>query len=88
MHDEGGLRRAAERAARIGCDGKWAIHPDQLATINEAFTPSDEQALRAEAIIEAYRAAQESGLGSVTLDGQMLDEAIRRWAVKTLARRR
>ena len=84
--DLSGLERAARRAARLGYDGKWAIHPDQVAVINATFTPSDAEVKRARAIIEAYDQSLGKGLGTVTLEGEMVDEAIRRWAVATLAR--
>lgn len=86
MQDLEGLERAARRAARLGYDGKWAIHPDQVALLNATFTPTDADAKRAHAIIDAYEQSLAEGRGAVTLDGEMLDEAIRRWAVATLAR--
>jgi citrate lyase subunit beta/citryl-CoA lyase len=86
IQDLKGLERAARRAARLGYDGKWAIHPDQVALINATFTPADADVQRAHAIIDAYEQSLAEGRGAITLDGEMLDEAIRRWAVATLAR--
>jgi citrate lyase subunit beta/citryl-CoA lyase len=86
IQDLRGLERAARRAARLGYDGKWAIHPDQVAVINATFTPSDADVQRARAIIQAYEKSLAEGRGAITLDGEMLDEAIRRWAVATLAK--
>jgi citrate lyase subunit beta/citryl-CoA lyase len=86
IQDLQGLERAARRAARLGYDGKWAIHPDQVALINATFTPTDADVQRARAIVDAYEQSLAEGRGAVTLDGEMLDEAIRRWAVATLAR--
>lgn len=86
IQDVRGLERSARRAARLGYDGKWAIHPDQVALINATFTPSDAEVRRARAIIEAYEQSLGKGLGAITLDGEMLDEAIKRWAVATLAK--
>ncbi len=54
--------------------------------INATFTPSEADVLRARAIIEAYERSLSEGHGAITLDGEMLDEAIRRWAVATLAK--
>jgi citrate lyase subunit beta/citryl-CoA lyase len=88
IQDLRGLERAARRAARLGYDGKWAIHPDQVAVINATFTPGDADVQRARAIIQAYEKSLVEGRGAITLDGEMLDEAIRRWAVATLARAR
>jgi citrate lyase subunit beta/citryl-CoA lyase len=86
IQDLRGLERSARRAARLGYDGKWAIHPDQVAVINATFTPSEADVRRARAIIEAYERSLSEGRGAITLDGEMLDEAIRRWAVATLAK--
>lgn len=83
-----GLERSARRAVRLGYDGKWAIHPDQVAVINATFTPAEADVQRAHAIIKAYEQSLAEGRGAVTLDGEMLDEAIRRWAIATLARAR
>ena len=86
IHNLRGLERAARRAARLGYDGKWAIHPDQVAVINATFTPTDADVQRARAIIRAYDQSLAEGRGAIMLDGEMLDEAIRRWAVATLAK--
>jgi citrate lyase subunit beta / citryl-CoA lyase len=78
---------AASRARDLGFDGKWAIHPSQVAALNELFTPSDEEITRARAVVEALdRAERESGQGAVALDGEMLDEAVRVAALRVLAR--
>jgi citrate lyase subunit beta/citryl-CoA lyase len=86
IQDLKGLEKSARRAARLGFDGKWAIHPDQVAVINATFTPSDAEVKRARDIIEAYEQSLAGGRGAITLDGEMLDEAIRRWALATLAK--
>ena len=78
---------AVARARDLGFDGKWAIHPAQLPPLNEAFTPSEDEVVRARAVIAALaRAEREDGAGAVALDGQMLDEAVRTAALRTLAR--
>jgi citrate lyase subunit beta/citryl-CoA lyase len=86
IHDLNGLEKSARRAARLGYDGKWAIHPDQVAVINATFTPSDAEVKRARDIIDAYEQSLAGGRGAITLDGEMLDEAIRRWALATVAK--
>jgi citrate lyase subunit beta/citryl-CoA lyase len=86
IQDKAGLERVAKRAARLGYDGKWAIHPDQIAAINTIFTPTEAEIKRARAIVDAYDKSLAEGRGAVTLDGEMLDEAIRRWAIAALAR--
>ena len=71
FRDEDGLRAECEAAARDGFTGKLAIHPAQLATINDVFTPSGAQIERAQAIVEAFESAGNPGV--VGLDGEMLD---------------
>ena len=82
-----GFTAAAERARDMGFDGKWAIHPAQVAALNAVFTPSEEEVARARAVIEALEEAERSGgAGAVALDGEMLDEAVRVAAMRVLAR--
>jgi citrate lyase subunit beta / citryl-CoA lyase len=78
---------AATRTRDLGFDGKWAIHPSQVAALNELFTPSAEEVQRAREVIEALeRAERDTGQGAVALDGEMLDEAVRAAALRVLAR--
>ncbi|MEA2131510.1 MAG: citrate lyase subunit beta / citryl-CoA lyase [Solirubrobacteraceae bacterium] len=82
-----GFRAAAERARDMGFDGKWAIHPAQVAALNELFTPTGEELEHARAVIAALEEAErEGGAGAVAVDGQMLDEAVRVAALRVLAR--
>ena len=76
----------AEHARALGYDGKWAVHPGQLAIINAAFTPVEEELSRARAILDALARAE--GRGAVELDGEMIDEASRRLALQVVARGR
>ena len=78
--DETGLARAAGMAGAIGCDGKWAIHPLQIETINSVFTPSADDIDRARRIIAADEAARTGGRGAVAVDGRMVDQATVRLA--------
>ena len=78
------LRRESDAAARDGFSGKLAIHPDQVAVINEAFTPAPDAVARAERIVAAF--AQSPGLGVTSLDGAMLDRPHLRAAERLLAR--
>jgi hypothetical protein len=74
-------------ARDMGFDGKWAIHPAQVAALNELFSPAEDEVQRARAVIAALDAAErEGGRGAVALDGQMLDEAVRVAALRVLAR--
>lgn len=78
---------AAERARDMGFDGKWAIHPAQVAALNALFTPSEDEIAHARAVISALEEAERlGGAGAVALDGQMLDEAVRVAALRVLAR--
>ena len=82
-----GFTAAAQRARDMGFDGKWAIHPAQVAALNELFTPGAEEIAHARDVIAALeRAEREGGRGAVALDGQMLDEAVRVAALRVLAR--
>ncbi|MDJ0805148.1 MAG: CoA ester lyase [Desulfobacterales bacterium] len=78
--DTAGLEYAAGLAGAIGCDGKWAIHPLQIETINTVFTPSAEDIDRARRIIDADEAARTGGRGAVAVDGRMVDQATVRLA--------
>jgi citrate lyase subunit beta / citryl-CoA lyase len=69
--DHEGLEAECRAAARDGFTGKMAIHPDQVAPINRAFTPEPEAVARAQRIVEAFQAAGDAGV--VGLDGEMLD---------------
>jgi citrate lyase beta subunit len=84
FQDLKGLQRSSSLAAALGFDGKWAIHPDQIAAINAQFTPSDEDVSRAETILAAHRTAEADGFGAVCVDGRMVDEATVRLARRTL----
>jgi citrate lyase subunit beta / citryl-CoA lyase len=81
-----GLRREAEEARRDGFAGKLAIHPNQVAIINEVFTPSATALADAEAVIAAF--ATNPGAGVVGLNGVMYDRPHLERAKRLLARRR
>jgi citrate lyase subunit beta/citryl-CoA lyase len=74
---------AVARARELGFDGKWAIHPAQVEALNAAFTPTPDELDGARRVIAALEATEH---GAVALDGQMLDEAVRVAALRTLAR--
>jgi citrate lyase subunit beta/citryl-CoA lyase len=86
IDDEAGVRAAAQRAAELGFDGKWAIHPSQLEVLTAAFTPDSDEVAHAEAVLAALEQAAGDAQGAVALDGEMLDEAVRLKALRTLAR--
>jgi citrate lyase subunit beta/citryl-CoA lyase len=87
--DDAPFRQSATCARDLGFDGKWAIHPIQIEALNELFTPTAEALRQARAVIDALdRADAEAGAGAVKLDAWMLDEAVRRSALRVLARAR
>jgi malyl-CoA/(S)-citramalyl-CoA lyase len=73
--DPDGFRVQANRTAVLGCEGKWAIHPSQVALANEIYTPPAKEVERAEAILAAMKDAQKKGLGAVALNGVLIDAA-------------
>ena len=85
------LRDYAMRTRILGYDGKWALHPDQVAVINEVFTPTQEQFDHAWDILDAYEKATTEGdagerKGAVMFGDEMIDEASRKMATKFVAR--
>jgi malyl-CoA/(S)-citramalyl-CoA lyase len=78
--DAEGYRSAALRAAALGCEGKWAIHPSQIALANEVYTPAAAEVERAERILQAMEEAAKEGKGAVSLDGRLIDAASIRMA--------
>jgi malyl-CoA/(S)-citramalyl-CoA lyase len=73
--DPDGYKAQAYRAAVLGCEGKWAIHPSQVALANEVFSPSEAEVTKAKRIIEAMEQAKREGKGAVALDGKLIDIA-------------
>lgn len=73
--DADGYRAQANRAAILGCEGKWAIHPAQIAVANEVYTPPEAEVAKAKRILEAMKEAQAKGQGAVALDGKLIDIA-------------
>jgi len=80
IRDAEGFRAAARRAAALGVEGKWAIHPSQIALANEVFTPPPAELERARRILDALDAAASEGRGAAQLDGKMIDAASARMA--------
>ena len=70
-----GYRRECEQASALGFDGKWAIHPSQIAIANEVFSPTPEEFAWAKRTSEAYHAAADGGTGAISLDGMLVDAA-------------
>jgi citrate lyase subunit beta/citryl-CoA lyase len=87
IRDIDGFRAATSRAAALGYDGKWVLHPGQIEPANEVFTPSQADFDKAVQILEAYRQATEvERKGAVMLGDEMIDEASRKMAQQFYAR--
>jgi citrate lyase subunit beta/citryl-CoA lyase len=82
--DEEGLRKSSLLARSLGFDGKWCIHPAQIETVNEAFTPTEREIEWARKVVKAYEEAGAAGRGAISVDGQMIDAASIRMARTTL----
>jgi len=86
FNDPDGFVAAANRAAVLGYEGKWAIHPSQIALANQVYTPSDAEVSRARRIMQAMDEAAKAGKGAVSLDGRMIDIASIRMAEALLVK--
>ncbi len=84
--DPDGYVAAANRAAVLGYEGKWAIHPSQIELANQVFTPSTAEVAKARRIVEAMAQAAREGKGAVSLDGRLIDIASIRMAEALLAK--
>lgn len=84
--DPDGFVAAANRAAVLGYEGKWAIHPSQIELANRVYTPSDAEVGRARRIVDAMAQAAREGKGAVSLDGRLIDIASIRMAQALLAK--
>ena len=80
VSDPEGYKVAARRAAALGCEGKWAIHPSQVALANAVFTPTEQEVDRARRILIEMEKAAKEGKGAVSLDGRLIDAASIRMA--------
>jgi citrate lyase subunit beta/citryl-CoA lyase len=89
VRDVDGFRRQARRTAALGYDGKWVLHPDQIAIGNDVFAPSQEDFDHAEDILAAYDASTSDAggrRGAVMLGEEMIDEASRKMALVVVAK--
>src|SRR5688572_9415733 len=86
FRDLDGLRVEAEQGAGLGFSGKQIIHPNQVAPVQEAFTPSAEAIEYAQRVVEAFTTSQKEGRGAFALDGKMIDMPLLKNAQKVLDR--
>jgi citrate lyase beta subunit len=78
--DPDGYLLGAKRAAALGYEGKWAIHPSQIALANQVMSPPEKEVTRAKRVLEALKEAAAAGKGAAQLDGRMIDAASARMA--------
>ena len=80
-----GLVKEATLARRLGYDGKYIIHPNQVEPINRIFSPLPEEVEEARRIVQAFEAAEAQGFASTSLDDKLIDIPIAGRARKLLA---
>jgi len=80
IKDPEGYKLAAKRAAALGCEGKWAIHPSQISLANDVFSPPAAEVEKAQRILGALKEAAAQGKGAAALDGRLIDAASARMA--------
>ena len=85
FNDPDGYMDGARRAAALGYEGKWAIHPSQIGLANEVFSPPAEEVDRAHRILAALADAAAEGRGAAQLEGRMIDAASARMAENVVA---
>jgi citrate lyase subunit beta/citryl-CoA lyase len=91
IRDLDGFKRVAGRSAALGFDGKWTLHPDQIAAANEVYSPDQSDYDHAENILDAYEyytSEQGGATGAVMLGDEMIDEASRKMALVISAKGR
>jgi len=85
FNDLAGLQREALEGARMAFAGKQVIHPNQVAPVQQAFTPGDEAIAYARRVIQAFEENQQAGKGAFALDGKMIDAPILKAAERVIA---
>ncbi len=91
IRDTEGFTRVASRSAALGFDGKWVLHPDQVAAANDVYSPRQEDYDHAENILDSYEwftSEQGGKKGSAMLGDEMIDEASRKMALVVAAKGR
>jgi citrate lyase beta subunit len=88
FHDEDGLRQEARIGAQMGFAGKQIIHPNQIAPVQKAFTPSAEEIDQALQLMQVFQEHQRAGKGAFAENGRMIDAPIIKAAQRVLERAR
>lgn len=84
VSDMEGLRKNVEVSKSLGFEGMGCIHPRQIKVIHEAFRPSDKEIEKVQKIVDAFKEAEEKGLGVVSLGSKMIDPPVVKRAIQTL----
>lgn len=84
FNNPAGYVAAARRVAALGYEGKWAIHPNQIALANDVMSPPAAEVERAERVLQALAEAAQQGKGAAQLDGKMIDAASERMAANVV----
>ncbi len=85
IKDGEGFRRECEDGRDLGFDGKTLIHPTQIEPCNEIFSPSDEEVVAAQRIVDAFALPENKGKGVISLDGRMVEIMHADIAARTVA---
>jgi len=85
LDDEAGLQASSQAVQRMGFQGKMCIHPKQLAVVNAAFTPSEQEVAFARKVVAAFEAAERSGNAALQVEGRFIDYPIVYRAQRTLS---
>jgi len=83
--DREGLVRDSERGRQLGFRGKLLIHPNQIETVNQVFSPSEDEIEYARKVVKAFKEAEAEGVGAISLEGKMIDIANFRQAQELIA---
>lgn len=86
VRDNEGLMHQTKRIVRLGYDGKACIHPNQVDIIHQAFMPTEVEIQRAQRVVNAYKTAQEEGIGVICLDNRMIDVPVVKKSERILRR--
>jgi malyl-CoA/(S)-citramalyl-CoA lyase len=88
FNDPDGYKAAARRSLALGFEGKWCIHPSQIALANEVYSPTPDEIAWAKQVLAAMGEAHSAGAGAIQIKGQMLDMAHVRQAERVAAKAR